>query len=203
MKKYLVLLLFFIQMSFYAQKKEAVKPNSIIFGEITAGLGFKNTGSGIVSLHYQHEKSLFSYRFSRLRKSKLFITSLFPIVPAYYTPLIKIKAKEYAFLYGRRFVENDFSYSFSGGVSYTKSTNIPKIYPVFTDFYMGFPFEINIKWFKSEKRSIMLFGLIPITKPTGFGSSLGVKLFGNLSKQSYIGIGVTFGLGYYKNYRGQ
>ena len=98
-------------------------------------------------------------------------------------------------------INKEFSYSFSGGFSYTNFTNTPKIDPVFENSFIGFPFEINVKWFKAEKEKLKLFAIIPIGKPTGFSSSMGVKLFGNISKKSYVGIGLTFGLGYYKNYK--
>jgi hypothetical protein len=62
------------------------------------------------------------------------------------------------------------------------------------------PLQINIRWFKSEKDIYRIYGLIPVGEPTGFGHSLGISLVANISKHSYVGLAVSFGLGFYKEY---
>lgn len=109
---------------------------------------------------------------------------------------------EVALLYGLRTIEENHAYSFSLGVSYSgyyqnydKNVNNNINYD-----YVGVPFEANIKWFKEEKRRFRIYGLIPVGKPTAFGGAIGFKLFGNISRQTYAGIGLTYGLGFHKVY---
>ena len=51
---------------------------------------------------------------------------------------------------------------------------------VITEYnFVGFPLEFGIHWFHSKKeRYKVLFGLIPVGKPTSFGRGLGLKLYG-------------------------
>jgi len=60
---------------------------------------------------------------------------------------------------------------------------------------------VNVKWFKKEKKRFRAYyGLIPIGKPTSFGRSFGFKLYGNIGKLSYVGIGINYGFGWHKRY---
>jgi hypothetical protein len=58
--------------------------------------------------------------------------------------------------------------------------------------YVGLPFEANMKWFASKKRSKVIWDILI---PSG-----GVKIFGNISKRSFVGLGGTFGIGFNKKY---
>ena len=72
---------------------------------------------------------------------------------------------------------------------------------IHSESFIGLPLEFNIRWFRKGKKINKLFGLIPISKETGLGSSSGLKLFATISKKSYIGLALNFGFGYYKNYK--
>ncbi len=201
MKKHFFFFLLLVSLTLFSQEKEAVKSNPIIFVDITGGISYIRTLNASVTINYQSKNNLFTYRYSELyhiKSSYSIWEKLFPFL-LFFPPK---KSEEHAFLYGKRFINNDFSYSFSGGISYTKYIDNPiLLQPInYDNFFWGFPFEVNVKWFKPKKERIKIYGLIPVGKPTIFGFSTGVKLFGNISKQSYIGIGLTFGLGYYKNY---
>ncbi len=200
MKKILLLLLLFSIVSF-SQEKNTTSNNPIIYADMTLGFSLMNTYSGIGTINYQTKNNLFTYRFSELyhitaKDKKWLIVFPFLIFSS------ALKSREHAFLYGKRYENNDFSYSFSGGLSYTRYTDNPSLLnpTSLKNSFFGFPFEVNVKWFKSEKKRFRIYSLIPVGKPTGLGGSFGIKLFGNISKKSYIGIGLTFGLGYYKNY---
>jgi len=203
-KALLILFVCFYFTNVFTQENKEKKSNPIIFVDITLGYSFVNTGVLMGTINYQTKNNLFTYRFSELSHITNFSEAwafIIPIYPLFTLVLSPIKSKEYAFLYGKRYINNGFSYSFSGGVSYIKHTDFPKYNnSVFEQSFIGFPFEANIKWFKSEKRRFFLFGVFPIGKPFGFGGGIGFKLFGNLSKHPYIGLGITLGLGYYKNY---
>lgn len=105
-------------------------------------------------------------------------------------------------MYGKRYIEDGFSYHFSGGISYNslrdKDDNLNKNTTV---NYVGFPLEVGLSWFKSRRQRFrILYGLIPVGKPTGFGRSFGIKMYANFTKRTYFGIGLNFGLGYHKKY---
>lgn len=69
-----------------------------------------------------------------------------------------------------------------------------------TTYYAGVPFEANIHWFKARKERFRIYGLIPLGHPMGFGGSIGLKVFGSVSKNSYIGFGLMYGLGWHREY---
>ncbi len=207
MKIVLFLLISFYSLNIYSQeKKEGDQP--IIFGEIIfGGAGRINGNSGILmggELNYQYKNSLFSIRYienSQLESDVLFLT---PVTPF---PILKEKHfnKETGLLYGKRWIYGGSSLSVSGGISLnTFTSNL-------TDEnndnyrskenYLGFPFEVNFKWFKSEKKRYrILYGLIPVGNPTSFGDSFGFKLIGNISRNSFVGLGIVAGLGIHKDY---
>ena len=59
--------------------------------------------------------------------------------------------------------------------------------------YYGVPFEGNFKFFYPKKRSKLVYNcIIP---------SIGVKLFGSISKNSFVGVGFALGFGLSKNYK--
>lgn len=113
--------------------------------------------------------------------------------------------QELALLYGKRWTNTNFSYSFSAGISYTNRNYYDKVLDSYQEFkqdYFGFPFECNIKWFKPQKKIFRAYyGLIPIGKrKVSFGRSVGFKLIGNVTKNNYIGLSITYGFGWHKKY---
>jgi len=197
MKKILLLLLILISTTLFSQEKVTKKSNPIIYVDISFGGVFeKNANLGISgSLNYQYKKQFFTIRYVEFTDFKFNFVAVSPFTHLPF-PTTSATWREHSFLYGKRNVSSNFSYSFSGGISYNSYQK--KLIP--EENYVGFPIEFNIKWFKPKKKRFRIYYLIPVGKPTGLGGSFGFKLFGNISKKSYIGLGFTFGLGYYKNY---
>ena len=177
------------------------KRNPIIFFDESLGGAFGNAGglAIVIGMNYQVNRSLFTVRY--VGTAKFGVDVIAPLVPL---PFIKIKNSmgEVAILYGIRMIEGDKGYSFSLGASYSGYEQYydQTGYNERSYNYFGVPFEANIKWFKSEKKRFRIYGLIPVGKPTAFGGSIGFKLFGNISKQSYAGVGLSIGLGLHKVY---
>lgn len=208
MKKNILLftLLFSVFLSALAQtQKDSIisKTNPILF--VDATFGYTNGSiKGIAvggSVNYQKKNNLYTFKaFSNFDYRD---TNFIEIIPTSGTSRI---IEEYSLLYGKRFVEEEFAYHFSGGISYNvylekERENIFDHLINVKDSYFGFPLEIGLSWFKSKKeRFRVLYGLIPVGKPTGFGRSFGVKLYGNIAKKSYVGIGLSFGIGWHKKY---
>ncbi|MCG1035166.1 hypothetical protein [Polaribacter sargassicola] len=193
-------LLFLLFSSALAQtEKDSIinKTNPILFADIS--LGYANGAlKGVMtgaSINYEKNKNLFTFRITSvidLRKVKFFL--FFPVFGT-------IKSiDEFSFLYGRRFVNDDFSYHFSVGISHnTYKLKIDSEETI--DYFVGFPLEIGFSWFKPKKEKFrVLYGLIPVGKPTSFGRSFGVKLYANVAEKTYIGIGLNFGIGWHKKY---
>lgn len=207
MKIILLLLITFYSINIHSQeKKEDNLP--ILFGEVLfGGAGRINGNGGILiggELNYQYKKDLFSLRYihnSQVQSDVLFLT---PVTPF---PILREKQinKETGLLYGKRWIYGSSSLSISGGISLNNYLNNltdenNRNYRT-TENYVGFPFEVNYKWFKSEKKRYrILYGLIPVGKPTSFGRNFGFKLIGNISKNSFIGLGIVAGLGVHKKY---
>lgn len=184
----------FLYLECYAQDNK--EKNSILFGETSFGY-FTHDKSGSLtfslSINYQYKKSLFTLRES-------FFSST-PFITDNYAPYDYREKRETSLFYGRRYIKNSFSYSFSFGISKTYSDQFNDIKKNFEDIsYLGIPLEVNIRWFKANKKPFKLLGLLPIGKPTAFGLSNGVRLFSSISKNSYIGLGYTIGFGNYKKY---
>ncbi|QTD39228.1 hypothetical protein JL193_08330 [Polaribacter batillariae] len=171
------------------------KNNPIIYMGMNLGFTSGELGEFNASfdLNYQHKNNLFTFKYSTILDVEN-IRSLY-FVPI---PNLKLETKEYSLLYGKRYIKDKFSYHFSGGISYS-STNDKNLNETFN--YIGFPLEIGVNWFKPKKKKFsVLFGLIPVGKPTGFGRSFGVKLYANIAKKSYVGLGLNFSLGWHKKY---
>tara|TARA_R110000850_G_scaffold147130_1_gene269307 strand:- start:19650 stop:20270 length:621 start_codon:yes stop_codon:yes gene_type:complete len=206
MKILFILVLTFCFINLHAQEKEETGP-PIIFAEILFGGAGKINGNGGLlyggELNYQYKKNLFSIRYienSQLESDVLFLS---PVTPF---PVLKEKNnnKELSVLYGKRWIYEGSSLSVSGGISRnTYSSNLTdennQRYKI-TDTYVGFPLEVNFKWFKSKKKRYRLYGLIPVGQPTSFGRNFGFKLVGNISKNSFVGLGLVYGFGIHKNY---
>lgn len=202
MKKKLLLILFFLSLfPTEAQNESVSETNPIIFAEINVGISrlFNDGLAGNLSFsaNYQSKMNLFTFRFAQtaiLQANS--VDDIFSIDP-------KVQNDEYAFLYGRRWIEEGQSMSVSLGLSYNTfkdDFNFSTNRHASITNHFGIPFEANIRWFKSEKRRYRLLEVFPVGPPTGFGRSIGFKLFGNISKQSYIGIGLVYGLGYHRYY---
>ncbi|RYY06673.1 MAG: hypothetical protein EOP43_05630 [Sphingobacteriaceae bacterium] len=107
---------------------------------------------------------------------------------------------EVGLLYGRRSIETDRSLSYSIGISYNQTYFYNFNYGIQKNTFVGIPFEFNIKWFDSEKEPIRILGIFPVSKPFAFGASEGFKIQGNISKNSYVALGLVLGFGFHKHY---
>ncbi|MGC4041051.1 MAG: hypothetical protein QM710_09790 [Flavobacterium sp.] len=112
---------------------------------------------------------------------------------------------DYGLMYGKRWIWGGVSLSASVGVSYNQHEYLEKIdedYFVQKEDFFGTPFEVNVKFFKKQKRRYRAYyGLIPVTRrPVAFGRSIGLKFVANWSKTSYTGLGISLGLGTHKKY---
>lgn len=173
--------------------------NPIAFGDIFVGHAWAKPGglAAGASLNYQIKRSLLTLRYNEtIRLHVDFLSVFIPI------PVIEQRShlKEAACLYGWRFISDGNAYSFSLGPSYNVFTERLTDGNNRTANYGGLCFEANIKWFKKEKRRFRIYGLFPVGNETGFSGSIGFKLFGNISKYSYAGVGLTFGSGFHKQY---
>ncbi|WP_395061798.1 hypothetical protein [Flavobacterium sp.] len=193
---FLVLFLFSINIC-NAQNKS----NPIVFAEMV--LGYSNGSSkgitGGATLNYQSKNNLFTYRYLELSENRK--EGSFFFLPVY----IEVEnVREQALMYGKRIIEGTTSYSYSAGIAYVDreflvdNTNGTLKYD--STQSIGFPFELNIKWFNSEKERYRIYELFPIGKPISFANSLGFKFYGDISKTTFVGLGITFGLGWHKNY---
>lgn len=189
-------------LSTFGQKElDSIKPkrNHIYFGEISIGYASGDLSgiSGGLSLNYQRKNNLFTFRIletTRIEKVDFF----FGVLPY---NIDSKTLREYSFLFGKRTIKNDFGYHFSGGISYVNFKEIKNDIQLSNVDYIGLPLEIGINWFNRQKeRYRAYFGLIPVGKPTSFGRSVGFKLYATIAKKSVVGLGLTIGLGNYKNY---
>lgn len=209
--KYLLTVVFsillFVTSAYSQQEKDSLnvgKDNPIVFAEVIMGIAGGSASGPTVGMtaNYQEAKSLYTFRYIYQYELKsAYAAFSFVGFPFF---INKRHVNEFSLLYGRRTIKDGRSYSFSGGISfnsviYNKSQNNAAYLDDTT--FVGFPFEVNIKWFKKEKKRFRAYyGLIPIGKPTSFGRSLGFKLYGNFGKLSYVGIGINYGFGWHKRY---
>jgi len=206
MKKIILILIVFFSLQMYSQEKlENNEP--IIFGEFLLGAASEINGNeGLLlggALKYQLKSNLLTVRYLAFIQFESDLILLSPFIPI---PIIreKINHKEIGILYGKRWIYEGSSLSFSGGISLNnylnKMTNENNEIINIKNNYIGFPFEVNFKWFKSTKKRYRIFGIIPVGKPTSFGRNLGFKLVGNISKKSFVGLGLVYGFGVHKKY---
>jgi hypothetical protein len=177
-----------------------VKKNPIVFGDFL--VGYSNTGKTSVTVgvnvNYQSKNNLYTFRTSQT-------TSIDKIDWFLFIPISVVSntTTEYAALYGKRYIEDGMSYHFSGGISYNINEDVNGDIKT-RETFAGFPLEIGMSFFKTNKeRFRVLYGLIPVGKPTSFGRSFGFKLYANIAKRSYVGLGLTFGLGWHKIYENE
>ncbi|WP_299014720.1 hypothetical protein [uncultured Polaribacter sp.] len=204
-KKLLIFILFLITISsIKAQEKLDslnITNNPIVFADVSFGytIGSLRGLTGVFSLNYQKKNNLFTFR--HLEIVKFDDIDFFFIIPV---DVESRRIREYSMLYGKRIIKEGTSYHFSGGFSYNtyqqrKNNNI-----IASESFVGFPLEFGVSWFKSKKeRFRILYGLLPVGKPTSFGRAFGIKLHANLAKRSYVGIGLTFGLGWHKIHKNE
>jgi hypothetical protein len=199
MKKLMLVFLICIFNQYFSQ-------NQIIYAELYGGFAISKSSAGIssgISANYQIKKDLFTLRYSENYFASVGFNGVIPFIPL---PYLKetIKLNEFAALYGKRWINDNVSYSISGGISINrqnetfKGDNSQNYY--FTKNTAGFPFEANIKWFKSNKEPYRIYGIVPVGKPTAIGNSIGFKLLGNISKRSYVGLALVYGIGLHKIY---
>lgn len=179
-----------------------LKSNPIIFTEALFGFSGGRAGGWGLGFEgsYQKKNNLFSVRYVGSAKLN-FAGFISPFVPI---PDIDLEAtaEEFSILYGFRKVVEGNAFSISGGLSRNKYTfygnDSNNIYE--RDYYIGFPVEVNYQIFKRKKKRIYIYGILPVGKPTGLGQGFGIKAFGNISRNSYLGLAITSGIGYYKKY---
>ena len=200
---FLIFLFFFAFSSTIAQEKlDSIKEkdNPIVFGDFL--VGYSNTGKTAVTvglnLNYQSKNDLYTFRTSET--TSIDRVDWFLFIPI---SIVSNTTTEYALLYGKRYVENGLAYHFSGGISYNINEDVNGKIKT-KDTFAGFPLEIGMSFFKPEKERFRIFyGLIPVGKPTSFGRSFGFKLYANIAKKAYVGLGLTFGLGWHKIYENE
>ena len=134
--------------------EEKSNKTPIIFGELIFG-GARNidrNGGFLLGteVNYQHKKSLFSFRYLEILELEYDVILLSPITPF---PIITEKSnhKEFSILYGRRWIDEGSSISFSGGISTSHfERNLLDSegdnYTIHENF-IGFPFELNFHKF--------------------------------------------------------
>lgn len=186
------------------------KTNPVLFYEFYCGIGGSTKGLMFFAggnLNYEFlEKNLVTFRytgFGSFKRENLIVGfSAFPLF------IRKESVIEYALLYGKRYVYDGKSLSFSAGISvndrvYYNYSEEQNNYNKIEDVNLGLPVELNIKWFKAKKKRFRAYyGIIPIGKrKVSFGRSVGFKLIGNFSKTTYVGFGFTYGLGWHKQYK--
>lgn len=194
----LVGIILFLTISGWSQEQ---KTNPIVFTEFLvgyAGGSSQGLASGI-NLNFQKNNHLFTARYLNVTE---FRVDWLIIIPTASTTIEQVH--DVGLLYGRRKIHNNFSLSYSAGISYVNSRkliseeNNDLVYN--RDENVGLPFEMNIKWFNSEKKRYRIYYIVPVGKPTSFSRSIGFKFFGTVSKTTFVGLGLNYGFGWHKNY---
>ena len=156
MKKTIFILITLFCLNIYSQEKtENNEP--IVFLESIYGIAGQINDRGAFllggELNYQFKSNLFSIRYLIQLKSD--------------SDILSANNQEIGLLYGKRRIYNGSSLSISGGLSLNKDLNRATIKN--SKNYIGFPLEINFKWFKPKRKRYKAYGIIPIGKPTSFG----------------------------------
>lgn len=182
-----------------AFSQTAVKSNPIVFAEAFIGpsLGKAGEYQGGAAMNYQAGRHLFTFRYLYSQEDRLVGWFIIP----FYEQVNELH--ETSVLYGWRFMESKVSYGFSLGISHSNFWELIEEGNQAarkTSRYIGVPFEANVHLFKAKKKPFRILGLIPVGRPTAFGGSIGLKLAGNISENSYVGLGLSYGLGWHKKY---
>jgi hypothetical protein len=207
MKRFFVLLFAFMNLHGFAQDSTSVvakDSNPVIFMEGGAGYsGGKSQGWTIsYGLNYQYKNELFTARYIGLADYRLPGANggliIFPV------PRRVETIDEASAMYGKRYIYNNKSISFSVGIGMVKQRKLKIIdsdnHEWIENKNFGFPFEFNIKWFKREKKPFRIYWVVPVGPPISFGGSIGFKFAGNIGKTNYAGIGLTYSYGWHRNY---
>ena len=198
--KHLFLLTGFIFLSFLiVNAQDTVKTNPIIYAD--AGLGIAaGDNSGILlnlGINYQVKKSLLTIRANAIGDN--FPEKIVGPGPRRFSDLYEIGG-----LYGRRFIKNGHSLSFSAGLAFDDRpvaiSTAGQVQQKFENRYPAVPFEINMLWFRRNMQYNPLHRILKVNETWGYGGSIGVRLSGNVSRYSYVAIGVVAGLGVHKRY---
>ncbi|WP_452219697.1 hypothetical protein [Lacinutrix salivirga] len=185
-------------------KVDEIEDNPILFTEILVGYAGGNTSGFSLGgeLNYQQNNNLYSIRYINQTALDYEVALIgFVAIPFLESNL---KVNEVSILLGKRYIKDGHSFSFSGGLSANNVLFKERINGVEVKKnkqFIGFPLEVNIKWFKKKKKRFRAYyGLIPVGKPSSFGRSFGFKLYGNVGKLSYVGLGINYGFGWHKKY---
>lgn len=205
-RDYFILVFFCVNLCLAQKEKDTtqLKSNPILYADFLIG-GSSGEAEGLTfgfDINYQLKKDLITFRSTYVNeKNRESGIAAILIIPAF---IGGDSMNEFALLYGKRFIFNSSAISVSAGVStnvlkYTAYKN--NIAYKYRKSYIAIPFEINFNLFKGEKRPYrILYGLIPIGKPTSFGKSFGIKFFGSFGEYNYYGLGLNLGFGWHKKY---
>jgi hypothetical protein len=175
-------------------------PDKIIFGEFLVGASHNEGLAFGANLNCQSGLHLFTARYLTHRN---FYNKLIAVYADNENLNVRSQQDEWALLYGPRLDFERFSASFSAGISGSVVSIVSSDVQANLNYhnrYIGIPYEFNVKFFKKKKSRYRLYGLVPVGKPTSFGRSIGMKLFGNFSGERYFGLGLTLGIGVHKLY---
>lgn len=180
----------------FSQEEE--KTNPVLFAEVYAGAAGGEAPGMLygAGFNYQKKKNLYTLRYTGTLDMGISYAGLglFPF------PVRDGMLDEVAILYGRRRGQENHSVSFSLGPAFNRYRFYEDDEQKNASSSIGLAFETNIKWFKKEKRRYRIYGLIPVGKPTAFGTSYGFKLSGNISQTWYTGLSVIASWGWHKKY---
>ena len=209
-KRVLLLFIVFLVNSLSAQDslKVKTKSNPIAFYDVYLGFGGSRSSGWIIggTINYQFLKH--DLVTARVGAYLGYTSEPVLVAPTVAFPIFirDERIVDYGILYGKRWIINGTSYSVSGGISYVDREHLEPLdeehYHQVEENSIGFPFELNIKWFKKEKKVFRAYyGLIPIgRKKISFGRSVGFKFVGNISKTTYTGFAISYGFGWHKKY---
>jgi hypothetical protein len=197
MKSSLFILHLLICSTLFSQKE-----NPIAFFDITIGGAIGQLDGFMIntSVNYQTKHHLFTLRGNYLIEVQAGFVSVFVPIPI---PERTIAAYEIGGLYGFRKEMNSFSYHIAAGVSFNHiKESLENDALVFRENLFGVPYEVGFKLYKRKRRPLYLASFIPVEigPPTALSRSIGLKIIGNFSKRSYIGLGISWGFGFHKAY---
>ena len=209
LKKLRLILILFSMNSLMAQDSLAVKnkTNPILFYEMYAGIGsaeYAGWNLGFTANYQFFRNDLLTARIAGFSSYRSDVAMIAPVIGIpFYTKNEHIG--DFGLLYGKRWVNGGASFSVSAGISYVDYkclVNIDDKFYFRQQHLIGIPFELNVKFFKKEKRRLRLYyGIIPVTrKKVAFGRSIGFKLSGNISQANYLSFGISYGFGCHKKY---
>lgn len=187
--------------------KVNVKSNPVLFYEGYTGFAGANKAgwtAGVTGNYQFFKRDLITIRFSAFiaYQNDLLLDGPIVGIPVYDR---NERIVDYGILFGKRWVWGGVSVSASIGASYNYHEYLEKIdenYYHREETFFGTPFEVNVKFFKKQKRRFRAYyGIIPATKKkVAFGRSIGLKFVANWSDVSYTGFGISLGLGTHKKY---